>query len=628
MKLLNHITKPVLLMMLFACSAYGNGWMWIKSYPWVYSDSASSWLYIASDGTPSVYNNDTWDTKTSSYFSELGWVWMKDANFGYSHKDEKWIYISNHDENSTFFFDLNSSSWLSWKNFSKLEITHLQLSDDDLKPNQYSSSNTLNLNSITGSKQDFSLVQDYPRLRSIKYLGHTFSPINNSYLSKLTSLEISFAKKSWMMDDIGPDVADLSAISDLTNIEWLVLTGAYEPTITLGGGEANLYGGLISDLSPLSNLTNLTYLEISGANVTNFSPLSNLPKLSSLTISLESNTDTSPLSGLTNLTSLSIEQATNLTDISSLKDLPNLTSLSITGATSLTDISPLSGLTNLTSLSIEQATNLTDISSLKDLPNLTSLSITDATSLSDTSSLNRLANLRSLKISGPSKISLNGLTTLSYLKLAGKMGFNGYLIELELTDLESLYSIENLVATNLTKLSLSGLPLRTLEIPISSISEIHLSDLPNFTSLEAVLAALSHLSISGVDKLEHLRFSVSENLVDLGSLTDFQALSKLTNLTSLSITGATSLADISPLSGLTNLTSLHIGEATNLIDISTLSSLTNLTSLSIYHATSLTDISGLEGLTNLTSLDLRESSLTESQIDLLKSKLPNTEITF
>ena len=300
MKLLNHTTKPVLLMMLFACSAYGNGWMWIKSYPWVYSDFANSWLYIASDGTPSVYNNDTWDTKTSSYFSELGWVWMKDANFGYLHKEEKWIYISNHDENSTFFFDSNSSSWLNWKNFSKLEITHLELSDDDLKPNQ-SSSNTLDLNLITGSKQDFSLVQDYPRLKSIKYLGHTFSPINNSYLSKLTSLEISFAKKSTsgLMDDIGANEADLSAISDLTNIERLVLKGAYEPTLTLGG-EGNLYGGLISDISPLSNLTNLTYLEISGANITDTSPLDNLKNLQTIDISQYEGLDNSEVYYLRN----------------------------------------------------------------------------------------------------------------------------------------------------------------------------------------------------------------------------------------------------------------------------------------------------------------------------------------
>lgn len=391
-------------MMLIACSAYGNGWMWIKSYPWIYSDTAKSWLYIASEGIPSVYNNNSWETKTSSYFSELGWVWMKDANFGYSHKDEKWIYLSNHDENSTFFFDSNSSSWLSWKNFSKLQITHLELSDDDLKPNQSSSSNTLNLISFTGSKQDFSLVQDYPRLNSIKYLGHTFSPISSSELSKLTSLEISFAKKSWMMDAIGPDEADLSAIADLTNIERLVLTGAYEPTVTLGGGEANLYGGLISDLSPLSNLTNLTYLEISGANITNISSLRNFSKLTSLTISLESNTDISPLSGLQNLEHLVLNGA-DLSDISALSSISQLSTLEIKNEVFKTignsipfpEINALSNLTNLTSLKLSNF-DLTNLSSLAGLVKLSDLELKGGT-ITDISPLENLTNLKTLDLS-------------------------------------------------------------------------------------------------------------------------------------------------------------------------------------------------------------------------------------
>jgi internalin A len=77
------------------------------------------------------------------------------------------------------------------------------------------------------------------------------------------------------------------------------------------------------------------------------------------------------------------------------------------------------------------------------------------------------------------------------------------------------------------------------------------------------------------------------------------ALSWLTNLKYLDLSGCTGLTDVSALSGLTNLEYLDLSGCAAIRNLSGLSELGNLVWLKLSRCTGLTNLSGLSGLTNL-----------------------------
>ena len=85
---------------------------------------------------------------------------------------------------------------------------------------------------------------------------------------------------------------------------------------------------------------------------------------------------------------------------------------------------------------------------------------------------------------------------------------------------------------------------------------------------------------------------------------DISALSGLTTLTNLDLSGNENLRDISALSDLKALTKLNLSHNRNLTDLSPLSNLIELTELDLSFHSMLTDISALSGLTNLKILNL------------------------
>ena len=152
------------------------------------------------------------------------------------------------------------------------------------------------------------------------------------------------------------------------------------------------------------------------------------------------------------------------------------------------------------------------------------------------------------------------------------------------------------------------------------------------TGDERLQAKLALLNGENTDNAEvsETETSIDETTAETETPEEFitikgeQYSTRLTELTlrSLELTDS----DIKELNKMTNLTDLDLYE-NQISDISVLSGLTNLTSLALSENT-ISDISALSGLTNLTYLVLNDNPISESDIESLKSALPNCEINY
>jgi hypothetical protein len=391
---------------LLSISANASGWVWMKSYPWVYTDIGQEWAYITSSGTPWARSGSTWEKKSSVYFSNLGWVWMKDQNFGYSNQSESWVYVSDHDGDKTFLFSSKNNNWSSWNNYF---TTHLDISKEDA-PNDHS------------GKQDFSILLNYPNLNSVSFalpdwLSHldNFSPKDETNFDKVTSLQLMlFSSNSSLYNDF-------PALTGIKNLKSLSLSGTPN----------------FNDLSPLSDLTDLTSLTLaSGYGYKDLSPLSDLTNLTSLSLPSSSFLyDLSPLAGLANLNSLTLNETSGDTfDMSPIAALPNLRFLKTGLGHTRTQLAPLA---NVSNLSLEIHIDEVNASALTDLTNLISLEVASG-KLRDISALSNLTNLTnlSLMVNSIEDISpLFSLTKLDTLVIRGSPWFS--LSENELSQLQT-----------------------------------------------------------------------------------------------------------------------------------------------------------------------------------------------
>ena len=143
--------------------------------------------------------------------------------------------------------------------------------------------------------------------------------------------------------------------------------------------------------------------------------------------------------------------------------------------------------------------------------------------------------------------------------------------------------------------------LTDLALDINSLVDISaLSGLSSLTTLN--LSGCKFLS--DIRPLRDLTSLISLDLNGCESLSDISALSGLSSLTWLNLGLCTTLTEISAIRGLISLTSLILDRCRSLTDITALSDLTSLTSLNLSECRSLTNITALSGLTSLTSLDL------------------------
>jgi len=124
------------------------------------------------------------------------------------------------------------------------------------------------------------------------------------------------------------EIADLSPIKDLTNIQSLTLAR-----------------NKITDISALTGLTNLQYLDLTGNAVADLRPLANLKSLNSLYLSSNKIADLTPLAGLERVWSLYLD-GNLVTDLKPLAGMKWLSSLDLKN-NKVADLSPLAGLNSL-----------------------------------------------------------------------------------------------------------------------------------------------------------------------------------------------------------------------------------------------------------------------------------------
>ncbi len=288
----------------------------------------------------------------------------------------------------------------------------------------------------------------------------------------------------------------------------------------------------------------------------------------------------------------------HITCLGGLEWATNLSTLYL-GGNLVSDISALTNFNRLTNLFLYH--NLVgDISPLAKLTNLARLDLRWNPTLSNFGSLAAPPNLTEAYFGGNSLNNLGFLPTLSRLTFLG-------LDSNPLTNITSLAALPNLrgldlsynsqadpqqlaAFTALTSLYLSGSALTNLSFAQNLIQLTNLTIRANGLVDSSSLSALPNLRLL--------------NLADNSGITNFSALSSLTNLESLWLYGDF-ISDLSFLQPLGRLATLNVDS--NLV--ASLSPLAGLTNLSILSAEQnlLTNCIGLSSLTNLLSLDLNRN---------------------
>ncbi|MCY3549381.1 MAG: leucine-rich repeat domain-containing protein [Candidatus Poribacteria bacterium] len=260
------------------------------------------------------------------------------------------------------------------------------------------------------------------------------SGFGNTKITDLTGLE--YATNLKIITLFYEHITDLSPLADLTNLEELRLPG---DTFLIKHGDIDDQGPSITDISALTKLTKLKQLDLSEQSITDLEPLRELTALTNLDLGASTETgnrslsNLEPLKGLTALTILNLSY-NQITDVSHLSGLTALTRLWLPVNLGLQDISPLRTLTNLQLLHLN-GTNITHETLSETLPALSNLNDLNllGTPISDLSVLDRLPtdatltklDLRFLTHSGRTGAQrgrlLTDITPLIGLQQAGKV---------------------------------------------------------------------------------------------------------------------------------------------------------------------------------------------------------------
>lgn len=339
------------------------------------------------------------------------------------HDDNDNIVFKNQDFKYAVLNSLKSSGII--KNSIATEVTYGQAK-------QVKSLDLTTYKSNTST--DFSGIENFINLESLKFDGGAFSDdslksigkltkltklnISGSTISGITSLDSlkSLTKLQELYLQDGNGRCKISDISKLTNFKDL-------EDLNIGVTKS------VTSLEPLKDLTKLKNVEVWGSKFSDLSPLSE-KNLDELHISEYTGSDSSVISSFTNLSFLELGRAENIKDFSfvskftklkrlflsesyvsslePLKNLTNLTELDISG--DFSDLTPLHALTNLTRLGARG--DFSDLTPLKDLTKLRTLTLS-SDNLSDLSPIKNLSVLNFIYLTA---CSLKNIAPLSNLK--------------------------------------------------------------------------------------------------------------------------------------------------------------------------------------------------------------------
>ena len=344
---------------------------------------------------------------------------------------------------------------------------------------------------------------------------------------------------------------DLSALSDLADLQTLALYGVQDPLAQ---------GRHLFDLKPLSALRRLRYLTLWNLRAPDLEPLAQLAGLEGLWIPFgEEVMDVSPLAQLEHLQSLDLTD-NEIVDISPLTTLTGLHSLSLSG-NPVADLSPVAELEGLRYLSVN-VTPVSDLTPIKAIP-LWGLEVSGTgVKFGDVATLPHASALRHLRASNLGARDISALA-----------GF---------ASLHEVHFGDNLISDVSPLASRNGVPLHELNLSGNEISEI---------------GPLLRREIWG----ESARLSLTRNPLDDESLRDH-----IPTLESWGIEVSYDPARTAHIgdAALRALIVRQLAGGDRVVDLPiTTESITRLTRLNAFHA-GVADLSGLEVATELASVFL------------------------
>lgn len=500
------------------------------------------------------------------------------------------------------------------------------------------------LNELSISGTDVSDISSLSSCENITKLNLSATLVNDitslSNLFKLNDLDIS-----------NTYVNDLSALQNIENLHFL-----------------NIEGTQVTDLSVISNLTNLNQINFSNTKISDLEPLNELPQLSIIYCdhSLVTREDVDTFRAihpdkliinesealkmwwneLPSFWKSLLAEQTNVSINPSKEELHsiiNIRSLKLNHF--IHDAEPLNRLTNIENLDLSD-TKIDDLSPLSVLHNLKTLNVSNTT-ISDLTPLSHNHNLREINIENTKVQSLKPLHGLSNLVKIYAEGMNlsseeVYELKKNQRQLTVIYQTENLrdwwenlgdtwrdiltshvtCNTNPTAEQLQAIvdleeivvdpiyQVETLE-PLSQMSFLRKLDINNNS-----IRDLSPLS----DKYFLEELSIGGNPVD-----NIIPLSNLLELKKLNIEN-TPVADLNPIVDLHNIKVLNLG-GTSVHNLKPLAGMDSLEDLSIVN-TNVKNIEPLLSLPSLRYLKAYKTKIKEKNIQLLKEKMPDLNVTY
>ena len=499
-----------------------------------------------------------------------------------------------------------------------------------------------NQTSLTIADSSIDSLQDlvfFPNLESLTLgeYGNNIPPITTmdgiENCTKLTSLTIIQ----------GPD-KDYSAITLLPNLNKFERRygNDYNNIITVLKSCKNLETLLLRNL----NITNmkeikefyaLKYLDLSINNITKIEGLENLTNLETLSLSNNRITKIEGLENLTNLKTLYLEN-NNIEDITPLSiNSSSLTYLSLLNNQQIDgnknnytgerlealnkigeildregiinlDIDKLGLFTNYRKLNLNLQ-NLSTLEPLEGLTQLVELTLTNnQITLEDTKSqeiLKSMTNLQSLNLTNNNITNITAINSLKNLRNLYILGVNN---KINLKEIEDIISNLNL-----------------LNVSTESLKTINNCDSNKITKLNLIASGLTELpDLSGLVKLKAL------NLQQNPDISNFETISQISSLESLSLVANNLHGRMIDFSRLTNLTNLNLsGNTLWSEDLENLKALKNNSNLTIdLSSNSIIDATALLELNPNTKINLSGNiNLSPDSINELKAHFGNN-VTF
>lgn len=418
------------------------------------------------------------------------------------HDDNDNIVFKNQDFKYAVLNSLKSSGII--KNSIATEVTYGQAK-------QVKSLDLTTYKSNTST--DFSGIENFINLESLKFDGGAFSDDSLKSIGKLTKLT--------KLNISGSTISGITSLDSLKS-----LTKLQELTIDIYLGTTTS----VSDLSPLKDLTKLTKLRIPTKSVTSLDPIKSLTKLQELYLQDGNGrckiSDISKLTNFKDLEDLNIGVTKSVTSLEPLKDLTKLKNVEVWGS-KFSDLSPLSE-KNLDELHISEYTG-SDSSVISSFTNLSFLELGRAENIKDFSFLSKFTKLKRLFLSESYVSSLEplkNLTNLTELDISG-----------DFSDLTPLHAL-----TNLTRLGARGdfsdlTPLKDLtKLRTLTLSSDNLSDLSPIKNLSVLnFIYLTACSLKNIAPLSNLKILSWVSIGCCNSIENYAPLKDLSNLTHLSV---------------------------------------------------------------------------------------------